>query len=358
MRDDVDRRTEAGPASASLRNTFVQLLKFAVAFGVIFYLISRGDISWEPLRAALGEWRYSIPAFLILAITPFGQFWRWQKLLRSAGLYLPHRDVFSYLMVSKFFNMAFPSYVSGDILRGFYIFRRAAAEDRAVERGQSWKAAPPAVLASIIFDRAAGLLPLFVFSFAGLAGSRWYPISAQLVSLLAVVALAGIGMLAVLFVLAWQLPQPPELLLRIFRKFGAADLLSSLHAVAHDYVRDGRLIGSIIGISFLTQAAGIVSFALFGRALDVHIPFSAYLALVPLGLMVTAIPIAPAGLGVGHVAFLSLFHMVGISQGANLYTLYMASYVVINLSGAFLYLTSRMAPPLPQSVNTGNFESD
>jgi len=63
-----------------------------------------------------------------------------------------------------------------------------------------------------------------------------------------------------------------------------------------------------------------------------------YFLLVPLGLLLTAIPVSPAGLGVGQVAFLALFHWVGTSQGANLFTLYMASYVVINLTGALLYL--------------------
>jgi hypothetical protein len=77
---------------------------------------------------------------------------------------------------------------------------------------------------------------------------------------------------------------------------------------------------------------------LFGWALRIEAPVMSYFLLVPLGLLVTAIPVSPAGLGVGQVAFLALFHLVGASQGANLFTLYMASYVVINLTGALLYL--------------------
>ena len=134
--------------------------------------------------------------------------------------------------------------------------------------------------------------------------------------------------------------------------------LCFLHEVTHYYVRNLRLIGSILGISFLAQGAGLTSFVLFGMALKVQIPLVGYLILVPLGLMVTAIPVAPAGLGVGQVAFLSLFHMVGTSQGANLYTLYSASYVLINLSGAFLYLSSQVPSPLPPSVNPAKIHKE
>ena len=123
-------------------------------------------------------------------------------------------------------------------------------------------------------------------------------------------------------------------------------------------MKNYKLIANIVGISFLTQGAGIASFVLFGMALKVRLPLAAYLTLVPLGLMVTAIPIAPAGLGVGQVAFLSLFRMLGVYQGANLFTLYMASYVMINLSGAFLYVSSRIATPLPQSANPVKLDPD
>jgi uncharacterized membrane protein YbhN (UPF0104 family) len=313
-------------------------------------LISHGYIAWEPLKASLGEWQFSLPAFLILAATPLGQFWRWQRLLRASGLLLPNREVFSYVMISKFFNMAFPGYVSGDILRGFFVFRRTTADSLGSGQvaGGNWKAGPPKVLASIVFDRAAGLLPLFVLCLIGLLGSFWYPLQPRLVLWVGVVSGAGVAGMLLLFVLAYFLPEPPAFLLRICRRAHCDESLGALLEVTHYFVRNLKLIGEILGISFLTQGAALVSFVLFGLALNVQISIVGYLILVPLGLMVTAIPVTPAGLGVGQVAFLSLFHMVGSSQGANLFTLYAASYVLINLSGAYLYVSSRFPGPLPQ----------
>jgi uncharacterized membrane protein YbhN (UPF0104 family) len=351
---------EAGdPRYPSARNLLSLLLKFGLAFAVVIYLIYHGDMEWEPLRASLGEWQYSVPAFLLLAVTPLGQFWRWQSLLRASGVRLPNREVFSYLMVSKFFNMAFPSYVSGDILRGYYVSRRAEEEDRRL-RAERAEPAPgrQRVVASIVLDRAAGLLPLFVLCLAGLAGSLWHPLPAHVTVSVGIVAGIGVISLGSLFLFAYWLPQPPDLLLRLSRLVRWEKSLRNLHEVTHYYTRDLKLIGKVIGLSFLTQGAGLASFVLFGLALKVQVPLIGYMIMVPLGLMVTAIPVTPAGLGVGQVAFLTLFRMVGSSQGANLFTLYSVCFVLINLSGACLYLSSRIPSFFPETAKATQFDKE
>ena len=49
------------------------------------------------------------------------------------------------------------------------------------------------------------------------------------------------------------------------------------------------------------------------------------------------------------VAFLALFQLAGSPQGANLFTLYMISQVLINLSGAVLLPMLRMGEFLPST---------
>lgn len=218
------------------------------------------------------------------------------------------------------------------------------------------KPGPQTVIASIFFDRAAGLLPLFVLSLAGLLGAIWYPLPQRLMLWTGLVACAGVAGMLGLFLFAYWFEQPPAILIRVARLIRADQWLCYLHQVTHYYVRNLRLMRHILAISFLTQGMNLASFVLFGLALKVRVPLSVYLMVVPLGLLVTAIPVTPAGLGVGQVAFLSLFHIAGASQGANLYTLYVASYVLINLSGALLYLSSRAPGPLPRPANPAKID--
>ncbi len=336
------------PVSQSVSAT---ALKFTVAGGLFVYLILRGHIAWDPLLASLHQWQYSLPAFLILCLNPISQLIRWQSLLRARRLHLPNSEVFSYLMASKFFNMALPGYIGGDLLRGFYISRRAS-EQGVVPAGDEPPFRAATVASSILFDRVAGLLALFVFSLVGILGALYYPMPGRLVAFVGGLAITGIFGALLLFWIAYHRSAPPGILLRIARKVRLQNIFSELYDATHRYVRNLTLIRNILGISFVGQGIILVSFILFGHALGLEVPLLSYLALVPLGLMVTAIPISPAGLGVGHVAFLALFQMGSSAQGANLFTLYMASHALINLTGAVLFplFRGRTVLPAPASL--------
>jgi hypothetical protein len=59
--------------------------------------------------------------------------------------------------------------------------------------------------------------------------------------------------------------------------------------------------------------------------------------------MTTALPLAPGGLGVGHVAFDKLFAMVGLQGGANVFNVMVLTQLALNLLGVFPYLLYRRA---------------
>jgi uncharacterized membrane protein YbhN (UPF0104 family) len=150
---------------------------------------------------------------------------------------------------------------------------------------------------------------------------------------------------------AHRRPEGPYLLHRIADRIGLGSAFRALCQATHEYARNLSLIRTVLGISFLSQGLILVSFILLGITLDMGVPLMSYLVLVPLGLLVTAVPIAPAGLGVGQVAFLALFRMAGSSQGANLFTLYMAACVLINLVGALLVPFLRLSAPVPATAS-------
>ena len=47
-----------------------------------------------------------------------------------------------------------------------------------------------------------------------------------------------------------------------------------------------------------------------------------FASVAPLAILVTALPLAPGGMGVGHVAFEEVLGIVGISGGANIFNLF------------------------------------
>jgi hypothetical protein len=63
--------------------------------------------------------------------------------------------------------------------------------------------------------------------------------------------------------------------------------------------------------------------------------------IVPLGLLVTAIPLTPAGVGTGHAAFTGLFHILGSPAGANVFNFFLVSQIFFGALGGLVYLRFR-----------------
>jgi hypothetical protein len=78
-----------------------------------------------------------------------------------------------------------------------------------------------------------------------------------------------------------------------------------------------------------------------GEALGVSIPLTAYLFCIPLGFVATALPIAPAGVGVGQIAFLFLFHAYAPESrdmGAAAITAFQMAMLAWGAVGAVFYV--------------------
>ncbi|NDG85368.1 MAG: UPF0104 family protein [Proteobacteria bacterium] len=68
------------------------------------------------------------------------------------------------------------------------------------------------------------------------------------------------------------------------------------------------------------------------------IPVFAIAVIVPIGMLATAIPVLPAGVGTGHAAFLGLFHLVGSPLGAEVFSMIVIYQVLTGVIGGGVYL--------------------
>ena len=103
-----------------------------------------------------------------------------------------------------------------------------------------------------------------------------------------------------------------------------------------------------IALSMLGFTLTSVGCAFLARALgDTHIPVAAVLVAAPLGLLVSAIPIAPSRVGTGHVAFTALFGSLGSDWGADVFTLYLLYVLCQGALGGLIYLRFKTGIALP-----------
>ena len=104
-------------------------------------------------------------------------------------------------------------------------------------------------------------------------------------------------------------------------------------------VGQGALLGLYVYVAILTNP---------GQVSDLM----GLVAITPLALMITTLPISPGGLGVGHLAFAQLYLTVGIDNGADVFNTVFIGTICMNLLGLIPYLTQRSDFQIQRALKT------
>jgi uncharacterized protein (TIRG00374 family) len=307
----------------------------AVVAGLLWWMTSSGKLSLAQMSVFLNRPDVVAVGVLVWFIGPvcFGT-WRWWLLMRGAGLKCSYFRAMKLQLVGFFFNTAMPGAVGGDIVKAIYIVR-----DQDIPSGKT-----PALL-SVLLDRIIGLIGLFVmgvvaagFSYEKLISS---PVTKSLMMGLASVVAGSMIFLSIVFITWPQGKDPVHRFLSL--RLPAFSLLRRIYEALRAYKEQPSIIFSTIAISVAIQMVFLGYMGFLGRILYGSQEFDASLLppIFPFGILVTAIPLAPGGLGVGHAAFDKLFAMVGLPGGANVFNVYVLSQLVMNLFGIIPYLSMK-----------------
>ena len=68
-----------------------------------------------------------------------------------------------------------------------------------------------------------------------------------------------------------------------------------------------------------------------------QIDIATQMFIMPIGLITMAIPIAPGGIGIGHAAFETLYLLIGVKGGADIFNLYIVTQLAVYLLGGIVY---------------------
>jgi len=322
---------EVSPRTSRLPPWFFTVLKIAIAASLITWMLRRGVLDLKSVGSALTRW----PDLLLMVAICYVQMallaWRWSLLLRTQGISFRFRDTFALTMIGALFNLVTPSSVGGDLMKSYYVHQRTA--DRSAE-----------ALGTIVLDRVLGLLALLLVS--ALAA---LPILIQGQGNSALTKLGDLSVLGAVGAVVG--------LAFCFYASRSGGGVEPANKILRFVVRAFRSLGSYREkpLALVTAtAAGMVSFVLScvmfylaAHALGVeHLPLR-FLVLVPLGLLTTALPLSPSGIGVGQLAFAELFRMTSNGEftfGADVYTVYQSVTFAIYLSGFFFYISYRNRP--------------
>lgn len=317
------------------------LLKLTFVAALLYFLVKKGalSISLNETRRALSQLDLILPACGILLLTSALGIIRWHGLLEAQDISLSWFKTFELAMVGNFFNIALPGAVSGDVVKAFYVGREAPGA-RAKAFG------------SILFDRILGLSAMVLLATGALLigfDHFWDSSLFHAIRLFLVVAACGF---VVFFSYLFFLNEKRDIVLKTLTSLSkkvkpVGSVLRIYEGVKGYHARKWAVTRSLLlsgVIQFLVGTAFVLFLRAFGGA---DVPALTLYIVVPLGLLVTAIPLLPGGVGTGHAAFGFLFGLCGSQRGADVFTLFALFNILMGAFGGLIYLRFKSAGQLP-----------
>lgn len=316
-----------------LKSFFMYLLKISAAVAIVWYMVYSGRLNLNAIYEAKNNYQLVILAFFILLLGVLVTFYRWKLLLKGQNIILSDKEVVSLGFIGLFFTSVLPGAVGGDIIKSVYIAKKV-------------KTNKASSVLTVLLDRIIGVTALVIICTFGLL--------MNLRTVLKQPALSSLGAIIVAILLALILLTFIGLSRRVHRnkifndfigKMPFSETFNKIYQAFHAYRSAHKYLTYALLLSFLNHAMNIIAFYIITKALGFGgLGMYAYIFIVPIGMITTAIPITPAGIGIGQAAFLKLFewslgHPTTI--GADAITIWQAVSIVIFMIGGYFYITYR-----------------
>jgi uncharacterized protein (TIRG00374 family) len=313
-----------------LRDSLKMALKVILAVAIVTWLLKSGKLDFsliaESFKVGYG-WLFCL-LFLVFQDAVSSIRWRWLLKVNSQAKF-PFLDMVRVTWIGLFFNSFLPGAVTGDFIKLLYI------------RDLDPKMSKTYLVTSVLMDRILGLMGLLLI--LGVSSLIFYTeiigLSPQMKNLVHFNLLLFVGALGfIVFLFAPRALQEKVLKLSALIPVLGSKIHKTLMSVWT--IGDNKtVLFKCIFISMFLQATNFGAFYLISSPFyGTEVPFQYIITLIPIGFMAVAVPISPAGLGVGHVIFEKLFSFVGVDGGANFFNLYFVALVFINSFGFLPYI--------------------
>jgi hypothetical protein len=269
--------------------------------------IERGPVPGSGEAGPAYDWRPSMPrafreldprglgvAMLLFTLAMGCAVTRWWRLLALVGCRTSWLNAWRLTFLGMFFNLVVPGLTGGDLIKGVIV-----AHENPRRRGEA--------VVSVVVDRLIGIIALASLALAVILVS-----GASFAELrLPVVLFLGTAILGAVVYVNRTLRR----LLRFDALLARLPLGAKLRTLDQAVLTYGQRPGEMalaVVISLANHSLTTLGFVALGAAFGVTgASISEYFVMVPIGNIVSALPLAPGGWGLGEAVFKELFEMSG-----------------------------------------------
>lgn len=278
------------------------LAKFVIPAAIIAYLVWRIEPDqWNELSSQPKDY-WLLAAALVVALAAMSlSFARWCVLVRCQGIELTMLEAFRLGSICFLLSFVSPGSVGGDLFKAIFLAKRRPG--KRIE-----------AVASVLVDRGAGLYGLLLIVAAALLLTNPSDVETGLISMnrikwgtaifvglgtvvLAILVLGGRGVDRLII---WGSSLP--VIGGLVKKVGPPLRMFHSHPIA---------FGATIVMSVGVQGMLVISMYLIARGLYIDPPTLAeHFVIVPIGMLVSALPLTPAGIGMLELTIDELYRIV------------------------------------------------
>lgn len=315
----------------SVKRLVMIAAKLAVTGVLIWYLLGKVDLAKSGEHLASFDVGWGLLTLLALASIFLIASVRWQIYARALKIPLGTSVAFRIYLISQFLGQALPAGIGNDAVRVWLLARRGNAVGPSAS--------------SVVLERLTGLIGNIILIAAMLPLTFTYidDTSIRLIVIL-VVAICAVGISAIFGV---------SFLPRIIAKWRSVAIISRLADVASEARRTGFMLKPTATAFLLSLSMHLISVLaayLIALGLDIELSAEACLALMPIVLLLSTLPISLAGWGVREGAAVTALGFAGVSssEALALSILFGLSLLAVSLFGAIFWLFQKRGATLAQ----------
>lgn len=294
----------------------IKVIFALLVLALLIYLVDLEQL-WGCLSKLTLEAAYylAIISILLLYISAM----KWGYFLEAFGSKVPVFKLFNLYVLGYFVNLIAPSYLGGDAIRSWYL-------GKSVGQHKS--------LTATILERFTGLVAMVLLALVFM----WFAPAVTVYFKLAVLGVAFALLLLCLLSLS------SGLLTWIKRKFGVGKLVSHLEKIQEGFIlakNDKTLLVKSMLLSLLFHSITVINVLAAAYAVGwFEVPVWDLFVVLPLILLIGALPLAPNSLGIQEGAYYFFLTAIGATpeQALGLGIVLRAKSYVIGLFGGIIWL--------------------
>jgi len=312
-----------------MKKIIVNLVKFAVTFGIIYLILQRFQIGWTDIQTALTEsnpwWFVASIGTQVTAIT--FSILRWNTLLRGQDLVLPTRHLVNTYLVGRFLGTFTPTGVGLEAYKAYDVARYT---------GKATESVAVILIEKIVATFfSLSIMVLLTLPFVKLASTFLGAFFAFFTFLLVVALILLFKPVFIEKILSINFPMKGKIEGKLREAINAFTIYSE---------RKSCLLKAIF-FGFFVYISLFTTYYTNSLALHAGLGFFDVLRVGPLTQIATMIPLSIAGIGLREGAFIGLLDAAGVqfNSSATVLTATMWYFVSIsvNIVGAIIFLTRR-----------------